>query len=330
MDCEQLAAEIVRGERRALARAITLIESTRPEHRDDAKALLSRLARTRRDSIRLGVSGAPGVGKSTFIEALGQHVLERGHRPAVLAVDPSSQVSGGSILGDKTRMPSLARDPRTFVRPSPSGGRFGGVARHTREVIVLCEAAGHDVTIVETVGVGQSETAVAAMVDMFVLLLLPGSGDELQGVKRGIMELADLVLVNKADGELQPLAAETASEYAAAMRMLQPRSEIWRVPVETCSATTGAGIDSAWAEVERFHRTLTESGEMQARREHQATQWLWSEIDENLKDALRNDARARDMLARLEVSVRIGELAPPDAAARIVDAFLHRDPPDAK
>src|SRR5947208_3828114 len=233
---------VVDGDRRALARAITRVESTRADHRAEAEALLAEVLPHVGGAMRVGISGAPGAGKSTFIEALGLHLVERDHRVAVLAVDPSSTRSGGSILGDKTRMEELTRSPHAFVRPSPTSGTLGGVARRTREALLLCEAAGFDVVLVETVGVGQSEVKVAAMVDLFLVLVAPGGGDELQGLKRGIMELADLVVVNKADGDLAATAAHTAADYAAALHLVRPRTPVWTPRVLTCSALTGLGI----------------------------------------------------------------------------------------
>ena len=251
-DMSELARQLVDGDRRALARAITLVESTRADHRDEAEALLSEVLPHTGNAIRIGISGAPGAGKSTFIEALGLHVVAEGHRVAVLAVDPSSTRSGGSILGDKTRMEQLTRSPDAFVRPSPTRGTLGGVARRTREALLLCEAAGFDTVLVETVGVGQSEVAVAAMVDMFLVLVAPAGGDELQGLKRGIMELADLVVVNKADGDLAAAAAATASDYASALHLLRPRTAEWFARVVTCSALDGSGVREVWAAVEEF------------------------------------------------------------------------------
>ena len=259
-DPVKLAEAVFAGDRRALAQAVTLVESSRKDHQDLAAKLMEQLSPFSGTSIRIGISGAPGVGKSTFIEAFGNHLLGLGHRVAVLSVDPTSVLSGGSILGDKTRMPTLARAQAAFIRPSPAGHILGGVARHTRESIVVCEASGFDVVIVETVGVGQSETAVADMIDMFVLLLLPDSGDELQGIKRGIVELADLVLVNKADGDLELHAQRTAAEYANALRLIRPRSRHWEVPVRTCSALTGDGIPEVWSLVERHRASMGDSG----------------------------------------------------------------------
>ena len=317
-----LAEAVHAGERRALARAITLIESTRADHRERAAELLERLMPMTGRSIRIGISGVPGVGKSTFIEAFGTHVIDRGHRVAVLAVDPSSVLSGGSILGDKTRMEELARRPEAFIRPSPAGGTLGGVTRRTREAMLACEAAGFDVIIVETVGVGQSETAVAEMTDLFLLLLLPAGGDELQGIKRGIMELADLVLVNKADGELAGAARRTVADYRHALHMLRPRSPNWTVPVEACSAHNGAGIPEAWETIGRYRETLGASGELAARRAAQARAWMWSETTDNLVAALREHPAVRERLPALEAAVTEGRIPPTLAARRLLAAFL--------
>ncbi|MEW8021117.1 MAG: methylmalonyl Co-A mutase-associated GTPase MeaB, partial [gamma proteobacterium symbiont of Phacoides pectinatus] len=256
----------------------------------------------------------PGAGKSTFIEALGNHILDRGQRLAVLAVDPSSVRSGGSILGDKTRMERLARRREAFIRPSPAGQTLGGVTRRTRETMLLCEAAGFDVVLVETVGVGQSETEVAEMTDMF--LLLPGGGDDLQGIKRGIMELADLILVNKADGELAATANHSASDYLHALKLLHPRTRNWRVPVKTCSALEGRGIEAAWEVVERYRRTLEASGELLQRRAEQARSWMWSETAESLLAALRQ------RISELEREVMAGRLPATVAARQLLDLFL--------
>ena len=322
LDCRQLAEGLIGGDRRALSRSITLVESSHPDHRRAAEALLDAVAGCAHASLRVAVSGAPGAGKSTLIEALGRHLVAQGGRPAVLTVDPSSRLSGGSILGDKTRMPELARHPAAFVRSSPAGGTYGGVARRTPEVIMICEAAGFDPIVVETVGVGQSEAAVVSMVDMLVLLVLPGGGDELQGIKRGITELADMVLVNKADGVLEESAAATASEYAAAAGLLPGRWRGWRLPVHTCSALTGRGVSMAWAEMQRFRASL--DAEIRANREGQALRWLWSEVEAGLKDALRENSELREVRAHMENAVRCGELAAPVAAARLLRRILGR------
>jgi LAO/AO transport system kinase len=319
-----LADGVLEGNRRALARAITLIESTRPDHRAAAGALLQQLMPHAGNSIRLGISGVPGVGKSTFIEALGNHVIDAGHRVAVLTVDPSSAISGGSILGDKTRMESLSRRPEAYIRPSPAGNFLGGVTRRSREALVLCEAAGFDVVIVETVGVGQSETKVAEMTDMFVLLLLPGGGDELQGIKRGIMELADLILINKADDEMQALAGRSAAEYRNALRLLHPRSADWKVEVRTCSARDGVGIKEAWETVLRHHEVLEASDLLSTRRAAQARAWMWSEVKDSLFAELRGDPEVRKQIPALETAASEGRMPPVIAARQLLDIFLKR------
>ena len=316
-----LAEQIVAGDRRALARAITTVESTRPDHRDEAAALLTEVLPHTGGAIRIGISGAPGSGKSTFIEAFGLHLVEHGHRVAVLAVDPSSTRTGGSILGDKTRMGDLARSDSAFVRPSPTAGTLGGVARRTREAMLLCEAAGFDVVMVETVGVGQSEVAVAGMVDLFAVLVAPGAGDELQGIKRGIIELADVVVVNKNDGQLAPAAKTTATDYSSALRLVRSKTRAWTPRVVLVSALEGAGIDDLWSTVEEFRSTLDTAGELGRRRAEQAREWMWSEVSESLMDALRHDERVADLADRLEAAVTAGDLPPAAAARQILDAF---------
>jgi LAO/AO transport system kinase len=319
---DELAEGIRRGDRRALARAITLAESSRGDHRAEAEALEGALLAESGRSVRLGISGVPGVGKSTFIEAFGLDLIGRGHKVAVLAVDPSSKRSGGSILGDKTRMEQLARAEAAFIRPSPTGGTLGGVARRTREAMLLCEAAGFDVIIVETVGVGQSETAVADLVDLFLLLLLPGGGDELQGLKRGIVELADILVVNKADGELEAAAGRAAAEYANAIRLLPPGHEGWQPPVLTCSAKTGTGIAAVWAEIGRFRDAFGPSGAIADKRARQAQAWMWNEISETLMASFKAHPRVAAQVADLGAKVRAGRLTPAAAARRLLDAFL--------
>ncbi|MBF0333373.1 MAG: methylmalonyl Co-A mutase-associated GTPase MeaB [Alphaproteobacteria bacterium] len=321
-DPQALAALVPTGDRRALARAITLIESSRPDHRPAAEALLEALTPHAGGAIRLGITGVPGVGKSTFIEAFGLHVIGQGHRVAVLAVDPSSPISGGSILGDKTRMEELSRDPRAFIRPSPSGRTLGGVARRTREAMLVCEAAGFDVVIVETVGVGQSETAVADMVDMFLLLLAPGAGDELQGIKKGIVELADAIVVNKADGDLAAAADRAMRDYRNALHLLRPASPHWRPPVLRCSAATRLGIDEVWATIRSYRHLMGEAGAIAERRARQALAWMWSEISQSLIETLRAHPEVRDSLPELERAVARGEIAPAAAARRLIRAFL--------
>ena len=323
-DQEQLAQAVIARDRRALARAITLIESTRADDRARAETLLSRLLPAAGAAIRIGISGAPGVGKSTFIEAFGLYLIGQGRRPAVLAVDPSSPLSGGSILGDKTRMQELARNESAFIRPSPAGGTLGGVARRTREAGLACEAAGFDVVIVETVGVGQSETAVADLVDMFVLLLAPGGGDELQGLKKGIVELADLLLVNKADGDLKPAATRAAAEYRAAVHMLRPATAGWAPSVLEVSALERHGLDRVWQEIERFRATLG-LPRLADKRTRQARAWMWREIEEGLIAELRAQPAVARELAELEQKVVDGTLTPTAAARTILDRVRARD-----
>jgi len=286
--------------------------------------LLERLMPHAGGSIRLGISGVPGVGKSTFIEALGNHVIDQGHRVAVLTVDPSSAISGGSILGDKTRMELLSRRPEAYIRPSPSGNTLGGVTRRSREALILCEAAGFDVIIVETVGVGQSETKVAEMTDMFILLLLPGGGDELQGIKRGIMELADLILINKADDELKALAGRSAADFRNALRLLHPRSVNWKVEVQTCSARDGTGIAETWEVALQHRQVLETSGEFSSRRAAQARAWLWSEVQDSLISALQGDPEVRKQIPALEMAASEGRIPPTIAARQLLDIFLKR------
>ena len=309
------------GDRRSLARAITLSESTRQDHRSLADEVLETLLPETGRSRRIGISGPPGVGKSTFIEAFGLHVIDQGHRLAVLAIDPSSRRTGGSILGDKTRMADLSHRHEAFIRPSPGSGHLGGVARRTREAMLLCEAAGFDVVVVETIGVGQSEVAVADMVDLFALLVSPGGGDELQGIKRGIMELADLVIVNKADGDLAAAAGRTRADYAAAVHLLRPKWQAWATEVMACSALTSAGVDEVWEAVGRFGDRVTSSGELPSARSQQATAWLWSEISDTLIERFRSDPSVAPMLQEAETSVATGLHTPTHAARMLLDRF---------
>jgi LAO/AO transport system kinase len=309
---------VLAGDRRALARAITLIESTRSEDQEAAVALLEAVVPHAGGAARVGISGTPGVGKSTFIDAIGSRLTAAGRAVAVLAVDPSSTLSGGSILGDKTRMASLSRSPLAYIRPSPSGTTLGGVARRTREALLLCEAAGFDIVLVETVGVGQAEVAVAGMVDTFVLLLAPAGGDELQGIKRGVMELADLVVVNKADGALLPAAQQAAAEHRHALHLHRPRSAAWSPEVLLCSAATGGGIDEVWSAVERHREALTASGDLERRRAEQGTGWLWSDVGDRVVDALRQSDGGR----AAEAAVAAGRLPPSVAAARLAAGML--------
>jgi LAO/AO transport system kinase len=315
---QPLAQQIIKGDRRALAKAITLVESTRADHGEQAVQLLAELMPHTGKSIRIGVSGAPGVGKSTFIESLGNYLTGQGHQVAVLAVDPTSAVSGGSILGDKTRMEALSVNPKAFVRPSPAGTTLGGVTRRTRESLLLCEAAGYDVIIVETVGVGQSETAVSDMTDMFLLLLSPGGGDDLQGIKRGIMELADLVLVNKADGDQASIANQTVSDYRGALQFMQARTPSWTPKVDSCSALDNQGVDQAWTIIQAFRVALTQSGELETLRAQQAKAWMWAETAEALIADLRNHPQVKALVPELESAVLAGDMPAIVAAQRLI------------
>jgi len=318
-DPTTLASGILAGDRRALARGITLIESSRPDQRSDADDLVNTLLPHTGSTLRVGITGPPGVGKSTFIETLGLHLVDLDHRVAVLAVDPTSTITGGSILGDKTRMEELTRSPSVFIRPSPGGSELGGVARRTREAMVLCEAFGHDIVLVETIGVGQSEVAVADMVDLFLVLMNPGGGDELQGIKRGIMELADLVVVNKADGDLAPAAGRTAADYRNALHLLRPRWEAWSAQALSCSAVEGRGVIEVWEAVADFRTKVEASGELARHRSDQAVAWLWSEIRGGLLDRFRSDPAVGDSLAGVEAEVAAGRLSPVAAARDLLD-----------
>jgi LAO/AO transport system kinase len=322
MTTDQLAAALRAGDRRALARAVTLIESTRADHREAAETLVEAILPDTGKATRLGISGPPGAGKSTFIERFGLDGLARGHRMAVLAVDPASKRGGGAILGDKTRMPELARLEAAFIRPSSAGLAQGGVARRTREAILLCEAAGFDTVIVETVGVGQSETAVADLTDMFILILSPAGGDELQGLKRGIVELADLVLVNKSDGALIDAARHTAADYANALSLLRPNLPEWQAPVRAVSALEGTGIAAVWDDIARFRAALEHSGLWSVRRAAQAKAALWSEIGDSLLDRFRAAPAIAARLAAIETEVVDGRRTPAAAARTLLAAFL--------
>ncbi|MGD9845067.1 MAG: methylmalonyl Co-A mutase-associated GTPase MeaB [Variibacter sp.] len=316
-DIETLAAGIRAGDRAVLARAITLIESKRPDHQDAARALVQNLLPDTGKAIRVGITGMPGVGKSTTIDALGTFLTGEGHTVAVLTIDPSSRRTGGSILGDKTRMARLVNDPKAFIRPSPSAGTLGGVAARTRETMLLCEAAGYDVTLIETVGIGQSEIAVADMTDFFLVLMLAGAGDELQGIKKGVLELADMLAVNKADGENVKRAKAAAAEYRAAFHILRPRSSTWSPPVLTYSALTGDGIAELWKQMELHRTRLTASGEHAARRREQQVRWMWTMLEDRLMSRLRSDATLRARLRTLEASVADGALSPALAVEEI-------------
>ena len=319
-DVTALADAIRRGDRTALPRAITLVESTRPDHRDRAQRLLLELMGQAGGAMHVGITGVPGVGKSTAIEALGMYLIERGHRVAVLAVDPSSTRTGGSILGDKTRMARLAVHPDAYIRPSPTSGTLGGVAKATRETIVLLEAAGFDVILVETVGVGQSEVAVANMVDTFVFLTLARTGDQLQGIKKGVLELADIVVVNKADGDHAREANLAARELSSAIRLIYPRETLWRPPVLTMSALEGTGLSELWDTIEKHRDVLTAAGEFDARRRAQQVDWTWSMVRDTVLDRVLTNPAVKAMRAEVERKVRDGELTPALAAQRILDA----------
>lgn len=319
---------ILQGQRRAVAKAITLLESTRADHRAQADALLTELLPHTGKSFRLGISGVPGVGKSTFIEALGLFLIARGHRVAVLAIDPSSTVSGGSILGDKTRMEHLSVHPQAYIRPSPSSGTLGGVAARTRESMLVCEAAGYDIVIVETVGVGQSETAVAGMTDMFVLMQLPNAGDDLQAIKKGVMELADLVVINKADID-RDAATRAQAQITSALRILGQHGRAdhahhdqtqWHPQVVQLSALQAQGLEQFWDAVERFRRLQQASGRLAERRRHQALAWMWERIESGLKQAFRQHPEVRRLLPRMTQDVEQGRLAASTAARQLLDA----------
>ena len=314
-----LARGIHTGDRAMLARAITLIESKRADHRSQAHHLVQELLPATGKAVRLGITGAPGAGKSTTIDALGTFLTAQGHKVAVLAVDPSSTRTGGSILGDKTRMARLASDANAFVRPSPSSGTLGGVAAKTRETMLLCEAAGYDVVLVETVGIGQSETTVADMTDFFLVLMIPGAGDELQGLKKGIVELADMIAVNKSDGDNVARAKVAAAEYRAALNILTPRSETWSPPVLTYSALTGDGIALLWEQIVSHKEKMTASGELGQRRREQQVKWMWSMLEERLTARLRSDPAVRGKLRQAETAVAAGKLAPTLAVEEIAE-----------
>jgi LAO/AO transport system kinase len=311
------ARDIKAGDRATLARAITLIESKRADHRKAAHHLVQELLPLTGKAVRLGITGAPGAGKSTTIDVLGTTLTGAGHKVAVLAVDPSSSRTGGSILGDKTRMANLASDPHAFVRPSPASGTLGGVAAKTRETMLLCEAAGYDIVLVETVGIGQSETAVADMTDFFLVLMLPGAGDELQGLKKGIVELADMIAVNKADGDNIARAKLAAAEYRAALNILAPHSPTWSPPVVTYSALTGNGISELWSQVQAHKKLMTASGELASRRRQQQVKWMWSMLEERLTARLRSDPAVRGKVRQAEAAVAAGRLAPTLAVEEI-------------
>lgn len=323
-DVAVLAEAIRAGSRADLARAITLLESTRADHREQAQQLLMELMPDAGRAMHVGITGVPGVGKSTTIEALGMYLIGLGHRVAVLAVDPSSTRTGGSILGDKTRMARLAVHPHAYIRPSPTSGTLGGVARATRETIVILEAAGFDVVLVETVGVGQSEVTVANMVDTFVFLTLARTGDQLQGIKKGVLELADIVVVNKADGSHAVEARAAARELTAALRLIYPRETLWRPPVLTMSALAGTGLVELWETVLKHREVLTAAGEFDARRRAQLVDWTWSMVRDAVLDRALNNPVVRQLRTDVERQVRDGEITPTLAARRILDAADQR------
>src|SRR5215813_12056909 len=319
MDLKTLAKELRAGNRASLARAITLIESRRGDHQAAARELVQLLLPDTGKAVRIGITGSPGVGKSTTIDALGTYLIDQGHKVAVLAVDPSSARSGGSILGDKTRMAQLSASDHSYIRPSPSSGTLGGVAAKTREAMLLCEAAGFDVVLVETVGIGQSETAVCDMTDFFLALMLPGAGDELQGIKKGLVELADMVAINKADGDNLRRAQHAAADYKSALHILSPRSEHWHPPVVTYSALTGAGIAELWQKILDHRTAMNASGDFAARRRDQQVKWMWSMLENRMHARLRSDASIRSKVKKIEAEVADGKVTPALAAEEIVE-----------
>ena len=325
LTADEYVAGVLDGDRATLARAITLLESENPDDRQLAQKVLQEILPHTGSAYRVGISGVPGVGKSTFIDSLGMQLTGNGHRVAVLAVDPSSSISGGSILGDKSRMPRLAASSDAYIRPSPNALSPGGVGRRTREAMLLCEAAGFDVVLVETVGVGQSEILVAEMVDFFLVLLLAGAGDELQGIKKGILELADLLAVNKADGENRDRALAAQKDYENALQYLPARSSVWQPPVAVVSGLTGEGLDLLWQQVMDHREALAGAGELESRRREQHLRWMWSLIDERLKERFLASTRVEARLIDLEAAVLNGEMTPVQAAEEILDCFSNSD-----
>jgi GTPase len=319
LNINALAQDLRAGNRAALARAITLIESRRADHQAAARDLVQALLPDTGKAFRVGITGSPGVGKSTTIDALGMYLIEHDHKVAVLAVDPSSARTGGSILGDKTRMARLSASDQAYIRPSPSSGTLGGVAAKTREAMLLCEAAGFDVVLVETVGIGQSETAVSEMTDFFLALMLPGAGDELQGIKKGLVELADMIAINKADGDNIKRANVAAADYRSALHILQPRSEHWHPPIETYSALTGAGIDKLWHKVVEHRTAMNACGEFAARRREQQVKWMWSMLEQRIMARLRSDPAIRARVKKTEAEVADGRISPAVAAEQIAE-----------
>jgi LAO/AO transport system kinase len=321
LDLDQLVQGVLLGDRTSLGKALTLVESNRQEDREVVEDLLAQISSKTGGAHRIGITGVPGVGKSTFIEAMGTKLIELGHKVAVLAVDPTSSVSGGSILGDKTRMTYLANDLNAFVRPSPSSGTLGGVTRTTRESIALLESAGYDIVMVETVGIGQSETVVAEMVDIFLILMLPGAGDELQGIKKGVLELADMIAVNKTDGENEAKAFEAAKDYISALRLTQPVTSNWMPPVVNCSSLTGKGLDEVWEKIQDHKKILETSGEWESRRRIQKLKWMWSIVEERLSSDLRANSSIMEQVPELEKTVLEGEISATVAAERLLEIF---------
>jgi len=320
-ELDLIAAGVLAGDRTWIGKAITLVESRNQDDYEEASALLEMLSPHSGASSRIGITGAPGVGKSTFIDELGTRLTEKGHRVAVLAVDPSSSISGGSILGDKTRMDRLSSDKEAFIRPSPASGLLGGVAKRTRETIVLIEAAGFDVVLVETVGVGQSESQVADMVDFFLVLLLAGAGDALQGIKKGVLEIADLLVVNKADGENELRARQAAREYQSATDLLAPTNPSWTPPVLTCSGLTGQGVEAVWEQVSDHRAVMDAAGNWESRRSEQKVRWMWDLIEDRLIHRLREDPEIASTIGDLEAYVRDDSITPFNAADRVLSAF---------
>lgn len=321
IDLDACVEGVLAADRTWLGRAVTLVESTRRDDRASATELLQRLLPHTGGARRVGITGVPGVGKSTFIDALGTHLTSQGHRVAVLAVDPSSSVSGGSILGDKTRMPNLAIDDAAYIRPSPSSGSLGGVTRTTRETLTVVEAAGFDVVLVETVGVGQSETAVADMVDFFLVMMLPGAGDELQGIKKGVLELADALVVNKADGGNEIAAQRAVRDYRAALALTSPANPNWVPPVMAVSAIEGTGLDQVWDHIQAYYQALADSGELAGHRADQQVRWMWAMVEDRLRDRLRASEAVADLTTLLEHQVAAGQTTPSAAADQILAAF---------
>ncbi len=322
LSLDEMVEGVLKGDPAVLGRAITLVESSVNEHQEMADRLITELMPQTGRAYRIGITGLPGAGKSTFIEALGKMLTGLGHRVAVLAVDPSSTISGGSILGDKTRMPELGAETNAFIRPSPSAGTLGGVASKTRESMLLCEAAGFDVVLVETMGVGQSETVVADMTDFFLVLMIAGAGDELQGIKRGILEIADMVVVNKADGDNSERARQAAHDYASALDLMHKQESGWRVPVLTCSATLETGLGEIWDSIQTHREQAAESGHFDEKRREQRLHWMWAMLDDEIREVVESHPAVKKLMTEVVEDVRSGSLPPPAGTARILQAFL--------